>query len=109
MAHRIEFSPAAARQLRKLDRAVLEDVRDAIEGLGEEPRPHGCRKLSGHDGLYRVRVGDYRIVYAVFDQLLLVLVLKIGNRAEVYERIRKSDLALVRGITGQHGVPLDEG
>lgn len=96
MAYRVEFASSAGRQLKKLKGPVVGEIRDEIDGLVENPRPHGCEKLSGYDGLYRVRVGDYRIVYAVSDSVVLVLVLKIGNRAEVYERIRKSDLAFVR-------------
>ncbi|MHB1343024.1 MAG: type II toxin-antitoxin system RelE family toxin [Thermoleophilia bacterium] len=79
--------------------------RDEIDGLIDDPRPHGCEKLSGHEGLYRVRVGDHRVVYAVFDSVVLVLVLKIGNRAEVYERLRESDLAFVRQYLRDAGSP----
>jgi mRNA interferase RelE/StbE len=55
-----------------------------MEALGLDPRPRGCKKLQGDDDLYRVRAGDFRIVYAVRDALLLVLVVKIGNRRDVY-------------------------
>ncbi len=104
MPHRVEFSPAAARQLKKLNdknRSAAEEIRDQIEALRAEPRPPGTEKLGGYHELFRVRVGDYRIVYAVSDRLVLVLVLKIGNRSEVYERIRKSDLAYVRQFFGR--------
>gem|GEM_PF-5969474 len=57
-----------------------------------------CVKLSGYDGLHRIRTGDHRVIYFVSDRLVLVLVLKIGNRAGVYERIRKADIDYVRGI-----------
>lgn len=101
MAHRIEVSPAAARQLKKLDRRVLPQIAAKIDSLAIEPRPRGCEKLSGYRDLYRVRVGDYRIVYAVEDRLVLVVVLKVGDRAEVYQRIRESDLDFLRGLTGK--------
>ena len=98
MAHRIEVSPAAARQLKKIDRRVLPQIAEKIDLLADEPRPHGCEKLSGYDNLYRVRVGDYRIVYGVEDRLVLVVVLKVGNRADVYQRIRESDLDFLRSL-----------
>jgi mRNA interferase RelE/StbE len=98
MAHRIEVSPAAARQLKKIDRRVLPLIAEKIDLLAAEPRPHGCEKLSGYDNLYRVRVGDHRIVYGVEDRLVVVVVIKVGNRAEVYQRIRESDLDFLRSL-----------
>jgi mRNA interferase RelE/StbE len=65
MPYHIEVSPTAARQLKKIDGRVLSQIAAKIDSLALEPRPHGCEKLSGYDDLYRVRVGDYRIVYGV--------------------------------------------
>jgi mRNA interferase RelE/StbE len=101
MAHRIEISPAAARQLKKIDRRVLLQIAEKIDLLAAEPRPRGCEKLSGYDNLYRVRIGDYRIVYGVEDRLVVVVVLKVGNRAEIYQRIRESDLDFLRSLVGR--------
>jgi mRNA interferase RelE/StbE len=101
MAHRIELSPAAARQLKKIDRAILPQIAAKIDSLASDPRPRNCEKLSGYEGLYRVRVGDYRIIYAVEDRLVLVVVLKVGNRAEIYQRVRDSDLDFVRKLLGE--------
>jgi len=98
MAHRIEVSPAAARQLKKIDRRVLPKIVEKIDLLAGEPRPVGCEKLSGYDNLYRVRVGDHRIVYGIEDRLVAVVVLKVGNRAEIYQRIRDSDLDFLRSL-----------
>lgn len=98
MAHRIELSPAAARQLKKIDRSVLPEIVEKIDSLASDPRPRGCEKLSGYDNLYRVRVGDHRVVYGVEDKLVLVVVLKVGNRAEIYKRIRESDLCFLREL-----------
>lgn len=98
MTYRIEVSPAAARQLKKIDRAVLPHIVEKIDSLAGDPRPHGCEKLSGYDDLYRVRVGDYRIVYGVEDRLISVVVLKVGNRAEIYQRIRESDINFLRSL-----------
>jgi mRNA interferase RelE/StbE len=83
--YRIEVTPAAARQLRKLDRAVALRIRGAIELLAVDPRPPGSRPLRGRPG-FRVRVGDYRLIYTVHDDVLLVVVLRLGHRRDVYER-----------------------
>jgi mRNA interferase RelE/StbE len=101
MPYHIEVSPTAARQLKKIDGRVLSQIAAKIDSLALEPRPHGCEKLSGYDDLYRVRVGDYRIVYGVEDRLVLIVVLKVGNRAEVYQRIRESDVDFLRRLTGR--------
>lgn len=101
MPHEIKVSPAAARQLKKIDGRALSQIAAKIDSLAVEPRPHGCEKLSGYDDLYRVRVGDYRIVYGVEDRLVLIVVLKVGNRAEVYRRIRESDVDFLRRLTGR--------
>lgn len=84
--YRIEVSPAAARQLHKLDASARRRVQAAVELLAEQPRPPGARKLVGGAGEWRVRTGDLRIVYEVNDHVLLVLVLAIGHRREVYRR-----------------------
>ena len=55
-----------------------------IDQLAENPRPQGCKKLKGDDNLWRVRAGDYRIVFSIHDDLLLVLVIRIAHRREVY-------------------------
>jgi len=86
MSYRIELSPSAARQLRKLDGAPRRRIQAAIELLADDPRPPGATKLVGGDGEWRVRTGDYRIVYEIRDHVLLVLVLAVGHRRELYRR-----------------------
>jgi mRNA interferase RelE/StbE len=98
MAYRLELSLAAARQLKKIDSSLLPHVVAKIDALVEQPRPRGCEKLSGYEGMYRVRVGDHRIIYVVEDRLVLVVVLKVASRAEVYQRIRDSDLKFIRSM-----------
>lgn len=83
--YRIELRPAAARALRKLDPPDQRRVRGAIALLAQDPRPPGARALQGRPGL-RVRVGDYRIVYTVEDDVLLVVVVRLGHRRDVYEQ-----------------------
>ncbi len=85
MAYTVEVAPAADRQIRKLDRETQRRVLTSLEKLGQEPRPQGSVKLQAVEDLYRVRVGDYRIIYEIFDRHLLVLVLKVGHRSEVYK------------------------
>jgi mRNA interferase RelE/StbE len=61
-------------------------MRAAVDLLSESPRPPGCRALAGEDGVYRVRVGDYRIVYEVIDRRLIVHVVRVGHRRDAYRR-----------------------
>ena len=86
MSYRIEVAPSAVRQLRKLERVAQRRVQAAIELLANEPRPDGANKLVGVDGEWRVRTGDYRIVYDIHDNVLLVLVVAVGHRRDIYER-----------------------
>lgn len=86
MTYRIEVAPAALRQLRKLDRVAQRRVQAAIELLATEPRPRGAKKLVGGGGEWRVRTGGYRVVYEIHDSVLLILVVTIGHRRDIYER-----------------------
>ncbi len=83
--YRVELRPAALRALRKLDPPVGRRVRAAIALLAQDPRPPNARALRGRPGL-RVRVGDYRIIYTVQDDVLLVVVVTLGQRRHIYER-----------------------
>lgn len=85
MTYRIELRPAAVRALEKLDPPIHRRMQGAIALLAKDPRPPGARALRGRPG-FRVRVGDYRIVYAVHDDVLLVVVITVGHRRDVYER-----------------------
>jgi mRNA interferase RelE/StbE len=58
-----------------------------LDALSHDPRPAGCERLSGIENLFRVRVGDYRIVYEIADDILVVLVIRIGHRSDVYRRL----------------------
>jgi mRNA interferase RelE/StbE len=84
-AYRIELRPAAARALRRLDPAAQHRIQGAIALLAEDPRPPGARALAGRPGL-RVRVGAYRILYTVADDVLLVVIVRLGHRRDVYDR-----------------------
>jgi mRNA interferase RelE/StbE len=84
-AFRIELRPAAVRALEKLDPPVRRRLQGAIALLGEDPRPPASRRLQGRDA-WRVRVGDHRIIYTVEDDVLLVVVVTLGDRRDVYDR-----------------------
>jgi mRNA interferase RelE/StbE len=84
MAYRIEFTHRACKQFKSLSREVQLRLRPRIESLAKNPRPRGVKKLADSESIYRLRDGDYRVVYQVQDKVLLVLVLKIGHRREVY-------------------------
>jgi mRNA interferase RelE/StbE len=86
VTYRVEVAPAAVRLLHKLDRVAQRRVQAAIELLSTEPRPTGAKKLVGGNGEWRVRTGDYRVVYAIHDNVLLILVVAIGHRRDIYER-----------------------
>ncbi|WP_292608713.1 type II toxin-antitoxin system RelE/ParE family toxin [Nocardioides sp. REDSEA-S30_B4] len=81
---RVDITPSATRQLRKLDPPTVRRVQGAIELLALDPRPPASRQLRGRPG-YRVRIGDWRVIYTVDDGVLLVLVLRLGHRRDVYE------------------------
>ena len=83
--YRVELRPAAVRALRKLDPEIRGRIQGAIALLAQDPRPPATRALQGRPGL-RVRIGDYRIIYTVQDDVLLVVVVAIGHRREIYER-----------------------
>jgi mRNA interferase RelE/StbE len=87
--YRVQFLPRAERDLAGLPRDVQERIEAKIQLLAANPRPPGVEKLAGQGSLYRVRAGDYRIVYSVIDDVLLVLVVRIGHRGEVYRELRK--------------------
>lgn len=83
--YRIELRPAALRALRKLDPQVRSRVQGVIALLAEDPRPPASRPLKGRPG-FRVRVGDYRIIYVIEDDVLLVVVVALGHRRDIYRR-----------------------
>ncbi|MBI3457305.1 MAG: type II toxin-antitoxin system RelE/ParE family toxin [Candidatus Rokubacteria bacterium] len=80
----VEFKPSAAKALTGLPRADQRRIAAKIDSLTTNPRPHGVEKLEGLQELYRVRAGDYRVVYQILDDRLLVLIVRIGHRRDVY-------------------------
>lgn len=84
MAYRVTYVASAAKALRKLDRQTARRILEVLNALADDPRPPGCITLQGGDGELRIRIGDYRVVYDVVDDELVVLILRVGHRREVY-------------------------
>ncbi len=84
MAYAVEVAPTAEREFRKLTRAVQLSLRPRIDALAYDPRPAGAKKLKGLGDLWRIRAGDYRIVYQIRNQSLVILIVRGAHRREVY-------------------------
>jgi mRNA interferase RelE/StbE len=85
-AYRVEVARRALKVLASLPRQEQQRIRAAIDLLAYQPRPPGCVRIVGEPHVYRVRVGDYRIVYEVFDHRLVIQVVRFGHRRDVYRR-----------------------
>lgn len=83
MSYTIRILPRAERQLAALDKNTYETIKSKIASLGESPRPPGCLKLRDRPG-WRVRVGNYRILYDIDDAIKVVAILEVGHRREIY-------------------------
>lgn len=85
MRYTVNFRPSARKSLGKLPRRDQVRIVSAAEALSQEPRPLGSKKLSTEEDLWRIRVGSYRVIYQIEDDGLLILVVKIGHRKDVYQ------------------------
>lgn len=83
--YEVRLSERAKKQLKKLEKATQARILIAAKLLATNPRPQKSRQLAGFDSLFRVRVGDYRIVYTIEDTELIVLVIQVGHRRDVYK------------------------
>ena len=81
----VRFKASADKAMRKLPHQIQERIALAVKALREDPRPRGCKKLKGADDLWRIRVGEYRVVYTIRDDELLVLVVRVAHRKDVYD------------------------
>jgi mRNA interferase RelE/StbE len=86
MRYRVIFTPGAAREFSRLPKADQRRLAECLEELAENPRPAASRKLSGLEA-YRLRSGDSRLIYAVKEEALLVLIVRAGHRREVYKNL----------------------
>ena len=82
--YEVVFKESAVKELKALDKSVRKRVGSAIDVLASDPRPPGCVRLKGSSS-YRIRVGDWRIIYEVNDGLLTVMILKTGHRSRVHD------------------------
>ena len=87
MTYRIVLTTAARKNLTALPKNMLGRVDARILSLADNPRPSGVAKLKGRKNFWRIRVGDYRVVYEVRDEMLVVVVIRIGHRREVYRNL----------------------
>ena len=83
-SYRVEIAKSATKDLREIDRKWIPKIVASMEALESDPRPSGCKKLMGSDHTYRLRIGDYRVVYDIHDEVLVVLVVRIRHRRDVY-------------------------
>jgi mRNA interferase RelE/StbE len=86
VAYRVEFLKTAAEELAALPKADQRRIAARIDALRDNPRPPGVKMLAGGDKLYRLRVGDYRLIYSIDGKKLVVLVIRIGHRKDVYRK-----------------------
>jgi mRNA interferase RelE/StbE len=82
----IEFAKSVKKVLSKLPNDVVKKLLDAISKLADDARPNGCKKLESKGDFYRIRVGNYRVIYEINDGELLILIVEIGNRKEIYKK-----------------------
>ncbi|BAZ16650.1 addiction module antitoxin [Calothrix sp. NIES-4071] len=85
MSYKVEILKGALKQIKKLSPELQERIQVRIDKLATEPRPNGVKKLKGRENAYRIRVGNYRIIYDIFDDILLVNVVEIDHRSQIYK------------------------
>jgi mRNA interferase RelE/StbE len=84
MTYQVSLSKRAIKKLETISEPYYSSIKQAIYGLADDPRPHGYKKLKGREG-YRIKVSDYRIIYEIFDNKLVVDVIDLGHRRNIYE------------------------
>ena len=84
MPYQLSIRPKAIKVLEKINEPDYSAIKKAIYSLAENPRPAGCKKLKGRSG-WRIRIGNYRIIYNIFDEILSVDVIAVGHRKDIYE------------------------
>ena len=84
MVYTLNFSKQALKELGEIHEPFYSNIKQAIFDLAENPRPHGYKKLKGRDG-YRIKVGNYRIIYDIFDTVLVVDIITLGHRKDIYK------------------------
>lgn len=87
MSYRIEIKRSAAKALKKIPKANRKSIVDKIDSLAESPPNPDTTKMKGNNPFHKVRVGDYRIVYEIQEDVLVILVVKIGHRKDIYRNL----------------------
>ena len=87
--YRVKVAEEAAKFIRKQDKRVQRQIINNIRELAENPRPQGCKKLQCYRGLYRIRSGNYRIIYQILGKRLLVVVVRVAHRKDIYRHLGK--------------------
>jgi len=82
--YKIDITKSAQKKLSKLPAKERDRISEKIDALAHEPRPSGCKKLMGREG-YRIRIGNYRVIYNIHDDVLTVLIVDVGDRKEIYD------------------------
>ncbi len=85
MSYKVIFAKGAKKQFRKLPLSVQQSIQTQINILAIEPRPNGVKKLQNKENSYRIRVYDYRVIYEIYDDILLISVVKVGHRSKIYK------------------------
>jgi mRNA interferase RelE/StbE len=83
-SYRVEWKRSATKELRALPQSAMMSVLRAVEALAENPFPHGSRKLIGTESTYRIREGSYRVIYTVMAKALLIEIVRVGHRKDIY-------------------------
>jgi mRNA interferase RelE/StbE len=80
----IQWKKSAQRELRKLDASVVPRIIQAVQELENNPKPQGCRKLKGSEYSYRIRIGNYRVIYEIFETQVIIEIVRVRHRKDVY-------------------------
>lgn len=83
----VEYLEIAEKSLLRLPKQIVKRVRDSIQALKIDPRPPGSKKLKGEGNKWRIRVGDYRVVYSIEDDRLVILIIDVGHRKDIYRQV----------------------
>ena len=84
MSYSIQILRRAQKEMAQLPKQEYERIKEAVQNLSDDPRPQGCKKLTGREG-WRIRIGDYRVIYEIDDAKQIMTVLHIGHRRDVYK------------------------
>jgi mRNA interferase RelE/StbE len=82
----IKWKTSAKKELRNLDKSVILKILEAVKSLANNPYPHGVKKIQGTEHTYRIRMGDYRVVYSIESSVLLIEIVRVGHRKKIYSR-----------------------